>query len=71
MKIHSEISISRVLLYLSVVLSLSGGSISENDLSNFAGPIGSQKHPGQNNDSLMRNLRDTSIGQNRAYRQDK
>jgi hypothetical protein len=71
MKIHSEISISRVVLYLSVVLSLSGGSISDNDLPNFRVQGGSATGPAQNDHSLMRNLPDTSIGQNNMYRLNK
>jgi len=70
MKLHSEISISRTVLYVSVIISLSGAGIRENESSSFPGPGVSPTGAPRNNDSLMKNLQDTSIAQ-QVYRLDK
>ena len=67
MKVHSEISISRVVLYISFLVSLSGGNLSENDLPNGVETNVSQENSIPNDNRLMRNLQDTGVDQHQVY----
>jgi hypothetical protein len=68
MKVHSEISISRVVLYISFLVSLSGGSLDDKNLPNAAEPNGSQNDSITDEYNLMKNLQDTGADQHPVYK---
>lgn len=63
MKVHAEISISRVVLYISFLVSLSGGNLGDKNLPNPVEAKGSQKDSIANDPSLMNNLQDSVANQ--------
>ena len=67
MKLHSEISISRLILYFAFLISLSGGSFSGKNLSNSDEPNAPKIDSTKDDSSLMKNLHDTSVGQRPVY----
>ena len=67
MKVHSEISISRLVLYISVLVSLSGKNLSDNNSANLVTPDSSRKDSIANDCSMMRNLHDTGFDKNPIY----
>lgn len=62
MKLHSEISIGRLVFYLSFLLSLSGGSIGERDLSDAVDQYDLQIESTKSCDLLTKDRHDTCIG---------
>jgi len=67
MKLHSEISISRLILYFAFLTSLSGGSFSGKSVSNSDEQSAPKIDSTKDDSSLMKNLHGTSVGQRPVY----
>jgi len=67
MKLHSEISISRLVLYFAFLTSLSGGSFSGKSVSNSDELSAPKIDSTKDNSSLMKKLHGTSIGERLVY----